>query len=266
MQSLCDAAVEVLTAASPVDKVRLTFQASRHWNDGTIAEVGNTHPPVRPARPGHPEILPPNKMPRRGTSGVIGKIAMIHALAHIEFNAIDLAWDIIARFADQDLPKGFYDDWVKVAHQEAEHFMALDKILRDLGAHYGSLPAHDGLWQAAVQTSHDLLSRLAVMPMTLEARALDTAPTTINKLDAASEWPMIQTLSRIVDEEIEHVAAGARWFKFVCKRGDKDPATVYHEIIRHHFPGGLKRPFNYEARTKAGLPQQFYEPLAAEGK
>jgi uncharacterized ferritin-like protein (DUF455 family) len=263
MTSLTEVAAEALAASEPEDKIRLTLQAARHWHDGKITKIGKAKSPARPGRPAKPQILPPNKMPRRGTSGINGRIAMYHALAHIEFNAIDLAWDIITRFASPTLPKGFYDDWVLVAEQEAEHFLALDALLREMGAEYGSLPAHDGLWQAAEKTSGDLLMRLAVIPMTFEARALDTAPTTITKLTGTVEQNALSALRKIVDEEIIHVAAGTRWFNYVCDQQGIEPRLHYQSIIRDYFPDGLKPPFNKTARDKAGLPADYYEPLAA---
>ena len=263
MITLTEAAVAALAAAEPEDKLRLTLETARRWEQGRIAEIGDTRPTARPGRPARPEILPPNKMRRRGTSGQGGRIAMYHALAHIEFNAIDLGWDIIARFASPTLPKGFYDDWVLVAKQEAEHFAALESMLRSMGSQYGDLPAHDGLWQAAEKTSDDLLRRLAVVPMTFEARALDTAPNTITKLSGTVGKDELQALQKIVDEEIIHVASGTRWFTYVCDQQGIDARLHYQAIIRDYFPEGLKRPFNTKGRSQAGLPADFYEPLAA---
>lgn len=262
MTSLTEAAVAALAAAEPEDKIRLTLEAARLWETGAITEIGDARPPARPGRPARPDILPPNKMPRRGTRGQNGRVAMYHALAHIEFNAIDLGWDIIARFAAPTLPKGFYDDWVLVAKQEAEHFAALETMLRGMDSGYGALPAHDGLWQAAEKTADDLLRRLAVVPMTFEARALDTAPNTITRLRGTVADDEVAALQKIVDEEIIHVASGTRWFLYVCDQQGLDARLHYQAIIRDYFPEGLKRPFNTKARTAAGLPADFYEPLA----
>ncbi len=261
MDSLTGRAVAVLRTADPAAKVAATLAAARDWKDGTLTAIGAERPPLRPARPARPVILPPNKMPRRGTGAQAGRIAMFHALAHIEFNAIDLGWDIIARFADPALPKAFYDDWVMVAEQEAEHFTALEALMAEMGAAYGDLPAHDGLWQAAEKTADSLERRLAVVPMTLEARALDTAPHTVGKLGLAAEDASQIALRKIVDEEILHVAAGTRWFNFVCAHTGLDPAARYQAIVREAFPKGLKRPFNTEGRSAAGLPAHYYEPL-----
>ena len=261
MTTLTEAAAQALSAADPALKIRLTIQYAKAWQSGEITEIGQTRPPAQPGRPAKPEILPPGKMPRRGTKGVAGRIALYHALAHIEFYAIDLGWDIIARFADPSLPKEFYDDWVLVAWQEAEHFEALQALMQELGSGYGELPAHDGLWQAAEKTSDDLLHRLAIVPMTFEARALDTAPNTITRMQGVVEGPALTALQKIVDEEIIHVAAGTRWFLHVCAQRGIEPKSHYQAIVRDYFPDGLKTPFNFEGRTQAGLPREFYEDL-----
>lgn len=260
--TLCDAATGVLSAAAPSDKLRLTEQAAAAWMSGTIAVVGTGVPPARPARPDRPLILPPNRMPRRGIGGVAGKVALLHALAHIEFNAIDLAWDIIARFASDHLPRAFYDDWVTVAVEEARHFQSLEQALNGLGAGYGAETAHDGLWDAAAKTAHDLRERLAVVPMTLEARALDTAPNTIRRLDDAGDAATAAILQRIFTDEISHVAAGVRWFEMLSRAAGEDPVTAYQRIAQRHFTKGLKAPFNLEARMQAGYPPAYYQSLA----
>ena len=177
-QSLCQAAVAVLRTAEPAEKVKLSHAAAAGWRSGAIDDVGSAAPPARPARPPRPELRPPRDMPKRRAGGT-GRVALLHALAHIELNAIDLAWDIVARFTGEALPRAFYDDWVKVADEEAKHFGLLAGRLMALGAAYGDLPAHDGLWQAAEATAHDLLARLAVVPLVLEARGLDVAPAMI---------------------------------------------------------------------------------------
>ncbi len=185
-------------------------------------------------------------------------MAFIHAIAHIELNAIDLAWDIIARFTNEALPKLFYDDWVQVALDEAEHFNLLSERLSELGGAYGDLPAHNGLWEAAVTTNDDLLARLAIVPMTLEARGLDTTPGAVSKLRQAGDAQSADILQRIGSEEIPHVRAGVRWFETLCEGRGIDPVTSYHEFIRTRFQGSLKPPFNEEARAQAGMTIEYY--------
>jgi len=259
--SMAERAVEVLLTAHPEEKAAASAKLAADWRAGRIAEVGAATPPDQPARPDRPEILPPGKMPRRGPGGA-GKATLIHALAHIEFNAIDLAWDIIARFTAHNLPRDFYDDWVRVAADETEHFLLLVGLLRDLGSDYGAFPAHAGLWEAAEKTAHDLQARLAVVPMTFEARALDTAPPLMEKLKQAKDEASLAVLQRIFDDEIAHVAIGARWFEVICTRVRENPAIAYQRLVSPHFPKGLKPPFNHEGRQQAGLPRNFYGPLA----
>jgi uncharacterized ferritin-like protein (DUF455 family) len=197
---------------------------------------------------------------RRGGSG--GRVALLHALAHIELNAIDLAWDIIARFADDALPRAFYDDWVGVAEEEARHHALLAERLAALGAAYGDLPAHDGLWQAAQATAHDLLARLAVVPLVLEARGLDVTPAMIERLNRFGDAPSAAVLQVIYDDEIGHVAIGMRWFAWLCAERGAEPVATYQNLVRRHFKGALKPPFNRSGRDAAGLAEHYYAPLA----
>ena len=263
IDGLCEAAVRVLLAAAPEEKVHQTVAVAERWRARGFVGVGLAAPPDRPARPAFPELLPPKRMRRRRAGGIESKIALVHALAHIELNAIDLAWDIVVRFADQDLPIAFFDDWVGVAREEAEHFSGLASLLGDMGSHYGALPAHDGLWEAAQKTTDDLLYRLAVVPMVLEARALDTAPTTLARLEEVGDHAFAAVLRQVLDDEVAHVAVGVRWFDFLCHRRRLDPAATFQSIVRRHFTKGLKAPFNHDARQRAGLPREYYEPLAA---
>jgi uncharacterized ferritin-like protein (DUF455 family) len=258
--SLSQAACAVLTAATPREKLRLTDAAARAWAAGGFAAIGKSAPPDRPARPARPVLLPPRDVPRRRiTRGTGGRVALLHALAHIELNAIDLAWDIVARFAPgTDLPRAFCDDWVAVAADEARHFTLLRARLEALGAAYGDLPAHDGLWEAAADTAHDLLARLAIVPLVLEARGLDVTPAMIDKLRAAEDDTSAGILQVIYDDEIGHVAAGKRWFDWLCGARGLDPVASWRALVARHFKGQLKPPFNRAGRDAAGLPETFY--------
>ncbi|MBI5164598.1 MAG: ferritin-like domain-containing protein [Magnetospirillum sp.] len=260
--TLSAAAVAVLSAAQPAEKCRLTRAFAADWFSGAITALGDTLPPPRPARPARPLLLPPREMPKRSYGGDKGRIGLIHALAHIELNAIDLGWDIVCRFPGQAMPKAFYDDWVQVAVDEADHFDLLEDLLNRLGATYGDLPAHDGLWQAAEKTADDLMARLAVVPMTLEARGVDTTPATIVKLLANGDTLTPPALEVICRDEIRHVAAGVRWFAFLAERSGEDGATAYHRVLGERFPAGLKPPFNHAGRAEAGFPRDWYEPMA----
>jgi uncharacterized ferritin-like protein (DUF455 family) len=195
--NLSEAAVAVLGAPDPAEKLRRSHDIALAWRAGRIPEVGTAAAPVRPARPARPKLRAPREVPRRRiTRGIAGRGALIHAVAHIELNAVDLAWDIIARFAGEDLPRGFADDWVTVADEEAKHFGLLAGRLGELGLAYGDLVAHDGLWEAAEETSRDLLARLAVVPLVLEARGLDVTPAMIAKLEAVGDTESAALLKR----------------------------------------------------------------------
>ncbi len=262
MTSLSDLAVSILSTADALEKCRLTRAIAADWFAGRIAARGDTRPPDRPARPARPSLLAPKEMPKRAYGGERGRIGLVHALAHIELNAIDLAWDIVCRFPHEDMPKGFVDDWVQVAVDEAEHFEMLQKLLGQLGASYGDLPAHDGLWQAAEKTADDLMARLVVVPMTLEARGLDTTPGTMEKLARNGDAMTPPVLDVIYHDEIRHVAAGVRWFRHLADKRGLDGRAEYVRLMGERFPAGLKAPFNHPARAQADFPQDWYEPLA----
>jgi uncharacterized ferritin-like protein (DUF455 family) len=260
--TLTEGAVTILNATEPTEKVRLSRALAARWRGGGMA-IGRAVPPPRPARPARPVLLPPRDMPKRRNFGSsAGRLALLHALAHIELNAIDLAWDLVARFPDAGLPRDFFDDWVGVAAEEAEHFALLSARLQALGSCYGALPAHDGLWEAALATAHDVVARLAIVPLVLEARGLDVTPEMILRLERAGDAASAAVLARIYEDEIGHVAAGARWFDRVCRADGLDPATAFHDRVRRYFAGALKPPFNRAARDAAGIPAAYYEPLA----
>jgi uncharacterized ferritin-like protein (DUF455 family) len=186
---------------------------------------------------------------------------LIHAIAHIEFVAIDLAFDLVGRFGAH-FPRDFVDDWMRVGAEEAMHFALLDRRLHRLGSFYGAHPAHDGLWEAAEETARDPLARLAIVPMVLEARGLDITPQTIARFAAAKDSKTANILNRILGDEVRHVAAGVRWFNQACAiRGDS-PAIVWRALVETHFRGSLKPPFNDSARAAAGLTMEFYGAVA----
>jgi uncharacterized ferritin-like protein (DUF455 family) len=199
---------------------------------------------------------------RRAFGSPAGRIALLHALAHIELNAIDLGWDIVVRFAGEALPRTFFDDWVGVVCEEALHFQLLARRLTDFGACYGDLPAHDGLWESAAATADDLLARLAVVPLVLEARGLDVTPEMVARLERVGDPQSAAVLRRIYCDEIGHVAVGVRWFDWLCRLRGLVPAEVFCERVRRCFKGDLKPPFNRDARAAAGFPAHYYEPLA----
>ena len=256
--TLTEAACQVLQTPDPADKVRLTYAYAKAWRGGEIEDIGDTFPTNRPARPDKPVLCQPSEMPKRSTGGGKRRINLIHAIAHIELNAIDLAWDAVARFGP-NLPKAFSDDWVQVAEDEAIHFELLEKRLNDLDATYGDLPAHDGLWEAAENTADDILARMALAPMLLEARGLDTTPATVKRLRANGDDATADIMARIGEEEIDHVAAGVRWFEYVCNQRVLDPVSTFKNLVAERFKGQIKPPFNTEARDRANMSVKYYE-------
>jgi len=256
--TLSGAALSVLLEPSAAGKVERTRAYAAAWSERRMTEIGWTNPPDRPARPTRPQLRPPRDMPKRRKGAATGRAAFVHAIAHIELNAIDLAWDVMARFTDEALPKAFYDDWVGVALDEAEHFAMLAARLAELGSGYGDLPAHDGLWQAATDTADDLLARLAVVPMILEARGLDTTPGAVQRLTAAGDKETARLLETIGREEIPHVAAGVRWFEFLCERRGLQPVATFRQLARSRYNGVMKPPFNHAARAAAGMAEPYY--------
>lgn len=262
MDSVGAACAHVLLTPDPHAKLMTARAVARAWRQGHLAHRFDTAMPDRPARPDAPELLPPNRMPRRGKMGSDrSRIAMLHALAHIEFVAIDLAFDLIGRFGGE-FPAAFTDQWMQVGAEEAMHFALLDRRLRQMGSFYGALPAHDGLWQAAEETAVDALARLAIVPMVLEARALDITPATVERFEEVGDFLSGRMLRRIMVDEIRHVEAGTTWFVATTNRLGLDPANYYQMLVKKHFRGSVKAPFNDSARRQAGLTEDFYSSLA----
>jgi uncharacterized ferritin-like protein (DUF455 family) len=263
--TLAEMAVEVLRTADGRAKTALGRQHAATWfaarAAGESLAIGTCMPPDQPARPATPILLDPREVPRRRPGSPLGRIALLHAVAHIELNAVDLHWDIIARFTHHPMPLGFYDDWVKSADDEAKHFNLICDCLEAAGSHYGALPAHAFMWRAAQDTADDLHGRLAVVPMVLEARGLDVTPGMIEIFRKAGETQAIAALETIYGEEVAHVAYGSKWFNWLCGRDGTDPKDVFHSLVRRYFHGVLKPPFNEEKRADAGLPPDFYWPL-----
>lgn len=263
LTTLCDACRAVLNTTNGAQKAAKAQQVAQIWRAGGMV-IGTPGAPDRPQRPAKPVLLSPAEMPKRSFGGTKGRAALLHALAHIELNAIDLAFDIMARFADPALPKAFYDDWIGVGDDEARHFLMLCNRLADLECTYGDLPAHDGLWESALDTKCDLLARLAVVPLVHEARGLDVTPQTVERLRRNGDEETAALLDIIYNDEINHVKAGSDWFYWLCERENKAPEATFKALIATHFRGHLKPPFNVPARAEAGLPQAFYTQAPAK--
>ncbi|CAN5320018.1 ferritin-like domain-containing protein [soil metagenome] len=251
----------VLETADPVAKVMRARLVARGWRLGRFAPPDGSAMPDRPARPAEPELLAPNCMPRRGKGSLRGRIALLHALAHIEFVAIDLAFDMAGRFGAQ-FALEFTGDWLAVGADEAMHFALVDRRLRALGSRYGALPAHDGLWEAALETAGDPLARLAIVPMVLEARGLDVTPDMIARADSAGDDATAAILRRILADEVRHVRMGTKWFESGCAARGLAPQKYWKDLLSRHFRGQLKPPFNDSARQTAGLTRDYYHSLA----
>jgi len=253
MKSIFDMAYFCLMLTDPVDKCNSVFKfkekvESNHLNFHTIASIKTISSPGRPDKPC---LVLPRDLPRRSFSTEQGRIALIHAITHIEFNSINLALDAIYRF--QDLPHEYYTDWLHVACEEAHHFLMLRERLHQFGHDYGGFEAHNGLWEMAVKTSDHVITRMALVPRVLEARGLDVTPGMIKKFQKYGDNTTVDILKIIFEQEIGHVAIGSRWFKYACKQQDVKPELTFQNLLRTHFSGQLRGPFELEARRKAGF-------------
>ncbi|WP_374649503.1 ferritin-like domain-containing protein [Rhizorhabdus sp.] len=260
---ISEACRSVLDQPSPLGKVKAARKAARDWRCGRLAWAFSMPMPDQPARTGRPPLLPPSRMPKRGRAGSPrARIAMLHALAHIEYVAIDLAFDLVGRFGAL-FPPAFVDEWMAVGAEEAMHFALIERRLQSYGASYGDLPAHDGLWEAAAATAHDPLARLAVVPMVLEARGLDVTPSLISRFEAAGDLWSTRVMCRIAEDEVGHVAAGVRWFRHLCDQQRFDCTEQWTMLVGRHFRGMVKPPFNDSARERAGLTKAMMAGVAA---
>ncbi len=201
--------------------------------------------------PEKPELVSATDVPKRGFGTAKGRAMMIHAIAHIEFNAINLALDAVQRF--HDMPAAYYADWLRIADEEAYHFELIRTHLRFLGAEYGDYPAHQGLWDMAEKTDHDVLERMALVPRVLEARGLDVTPGIQEKLRQAGDEHAARILDIIFEDEVGHVEIGTRWFHYLCKQQKKKPDETFFQLLEKHFPQGIYGPYNTGAREQAGF-------------
>lgn len=262
MTDLSQAIRAALLTGDQRDKVMTTRALVRDWRKGRLTTGFSTPMPVFPAWPQALKILPPGQMPRRGKGGSArNRIALWHSLAHIEFVAIDLALDIVGRFG-AEMGDVFIADFLSVAGDEAMHFALIERHLSSMGAAYGDLPVHDGLWQSAADTAHDVEARLAIVPMVLEARGLDVTPATLERVRSQGDSRGAKILQRILDDEIRHVSAGARHFDELCRRRSIGPKNHWKMLVKRYFRGTLKPPFNDSARLAAGLSRDLYAGIA----
>jgi len=242
-----------LQAHEPATKVACVHALQADWLAGKIdSALAIARVPIdQPGQPQHPVLILPHKVPRRRADTLAGRAALIHALTHIEFNAINLALDAAHRFAG--MPSAYYADWLRVADEEALHFDLLNTHLATLGHTYGDFPAHNGLWEMALKTAHDPLVRMALVPRVLEARGLDAAPLIVDKLKAANDLRMVEILAIIERDEIGHVAIGSHWFGWLCAARGLEPETTFRQLLVDYDAPPLKPPFNLAARRQAGF-------------
>ena len=259
MASLYQVARDCLRENAVEDKCRQTALAGEAWRRGEL-DAGNASaspPPPPPediaeaGQPDRPRLVHPRELPKRRLSDPLGHAALIHAIAHIEFNAINLAWDAVYRF--RDMPLEYYRDWVKVADEEARHFCLLRDHLLTLGYAYGDFDAHNGLWDMAKRTAGDVLVRMALVPRVLEARGLDVTPGMMERLRTYGDTRGVEILRVIFRDEIGHVAIGTRWFRWCCEQRGLDPLLTFRELLREYFRGDLRGPFDHVARRRAGF-------------
>lgn len=253
MQNLFETAAACIAACDPDDKCRLTHAAADAWANGQLDSLAETDPlPMAEAgRPDKPELVAPRDLRSRKLGSRKGHAALIHSIAHIEFNAINLAWDAVYRF--RDMPTDYFGDWIRVAREEACHFQLLRSHLRVLGFDYGDFVAHNGLWEMAQKTAHDGLVRMALVPRVLEARGLDVTPAMIARLKKLGDHRAVEILDIILREEVGHVEIGTRWYRYYCEQRGLDAEETFRDLLNEYMKGAIRGPFHYAARRQAGF-------------
>ena len=242
-----------LLLSQPEQKCAAVFELQARFQTEEI-DVSNTDEIKAidtPGRPDNPKLVSPREVARRNLATEAGRIALIHAIAHIEFNAINLALDAMYRF--QDMPDDYYKDWMQVAFEEAQHFTMLSKRLQSLACEYGDFDAHNGLWEMALKTQHSVIARMALVPRVLEARGLDVTPGMIKRLQSHGDNDTVEILKIIFEQEIGHVAIGSRWFNYACELESLSPDETFQDLLKEFMAGELRGPFELEARRKAGF-------------
>jgi uncharacterized ferritin-like protein (DUF455 family) len=264
MTDLHAAAKRCLDAHDPAEKLRLTHATWDAVQSGALSADHTSPEPESIGNPGRPErplLVPQRQVPHRGLGTPEGRAALVHAVAHIEFNAINLAWDAVYRF--RGMPAEYYLDWASCANDEARHFAMLSARLAELDHRYGDFDAHNGLWEMAEKTAHRDTARMALVPRVLEARGLDVTPGMIERLRAVGDEGTIAILEVILREEIAHVAAGTRWFRWCCERDGLDPRETFLDLLRDYMGRNLRGPFNRAARLQAGFDESELDQLTA---
>ena len=259
--NLFEQALDCLLLEDLKQKVEAALVLQSDWLVGklTLEPLDKVISLPVPGRPEKPELVDARDVPRRNFSSLKGRLTLVHAIAHIEFNAINLALDAVYRF--QDMPEQYYTDWIRVAAEEAKHFTMLSDYLESHGMSYGDLPAHNGLWEMAVKTDFDVLVRMALVPRVLEARGLDVTPGMIKKLQSTGDTRLIEILQIIFDEEIGHVKIGTHWYKSLCEERQLEPEQTFLQLIEKYMQGAKFGPFETEARIEAGFSHEEMDRL-----
>lgn len=265
MQNLYAAAHACLMQTDLEQKLACAAQLYADWQAGRLTRVETSDCPVQavpePGRPAKPELVHPREVRQRKLSTPEGRRALLHAVAHIEFNAINLGLDAVYRF--RDMPDAFYGDWLQVAAEEAYHFSLLHERMADFGCRYGDLPAHNGLWEQACKTDYDVLVRMALVPRVLEARGLDVTPGMMQRLREVGDEATVSILEIILRDEIGHVRIGSRWFRHCCEQRGLEPEATFRQLLREVMQAPLRGPFYTEARLQAGFTVEELDQLLA---
>ncbi|MBU3616981.1 ferritin-like domain-containing protein [Polynucleobacter sp. JS-Polo-80-F4] len=265
MLELREAALAILASADAQDKVSRLLKLFDEYQQQRVAldvsrklESQNL---ILPGRPVKPELVLPKLVPKRRMDTPEGRAGLLHSLAHIEFNAMNLALDAIWRFPD--MPQEYYEDWLKVAKEEAYHFSLVNEHLHTLGFSYGDFPAHNSLWEMVERTTDSVIARMALVPRTMEARGLDAVPSIRDRFKQIKEVRAVEILEIILNDEIGHVLIGNRWFNFLCSKDNLSPISAYRELAAQYRAPVLKGPFNMEARKQAGFSTEELDLLGA---
>jgi len=245
-------------------KLKKTRDTAAAFRAGTLSpgDFGEPAAVKLPGRPQRPALVRAKHVPKRGFGTEEGRAIMMHAIAHIEFNAINLALDAVQRF--EGMPERFYADWLKVADEEVYHFELIRAHMRHLGSDYGDYDAHNGLWEMCEKTAHDVLTRMALVPRVLEARGLDVTPGIQKKLTQVGDHNAVSLLDIILRDEIGHVEIGNRWFRYCCRERDLQSGPTFLKLLDEYYPKGLMGPFNLNARRNAGFSEYELELLTQD--
>lgn len=262
--NLYQAAYDCLMQADILQKRNCVETLYKDWKSGKLNrdESEDKNDLIRidvPGRPEKPELVPHADLKQRKLGSELGRATLIHAITHIEFNAINLALDAVYRF--RDMPDDYYTDWLQVASEESYHFSLLSKRLEELGYQYGDFTAHNGLWEMVLKTDHDVMIRMALVPRVLEARGLDVTPAMMEKLEKVGDTKTVDALKIILRDEIGHVAIGSRWFKYCCEQRNLMHEETFRELLQEYMGGGLRGPLHVEARIQAGFSREEIEEL-----